>query len=674
MSLQKLILPLCLAAVSINAEAQTSCGFDVKSLDKTCKPCEDFYQYANGGWMKNNPIPAEYPSYGRFAELNNRNLNTLKEILEGLSKAKNTPGSNDQKLGDFYASAMDTVKIENDGYAPIKPWLDEIDAIKDMNGVTAYMAKLHQYGIYTPFIMYAMPDAKNSSRVIANLFQGGLSLPDKDFYLNNDERSEMIKTKFKEYVETLFALTGHDKNTVKQSGELIYRLELAFAKASKGAVELRDPEANYNLMSLEDINKMMKNFSFGNYLKAIGANGVTEINVGQPAFFKSLDSLLASVSVYEWKTELKWSLISGAAPYLSSKFVEAEFNFNSRTLKGTAKMQPRWKKAVGSVDQSLGDALGQAYVKKAFTPEAKKRAMEMIANLKLALREDIKELSWMSAETKKKAEEKLNSFEDKIGYPEIWKDYSTVKIDRNSYVMNIFSAANFEFKYNLDKIGKPVNRKEWGMTPPTVNAYYNPLQNEIVFPAGILQPPCFDPNADDALNYGGMGGVIGHEMTHGFDDQGSQFDAQGNLKNWWTEEDLKNFQAKAQCIIDQFNNTIAIDTIKFKGELVVGEAIADLGGLTIAYIAYKNSLKGKPEPKPIDGLTADQRFFLGWAQVWASNDRDQYKRMMVMTNPHPANKYRVNAPLSNMPAFQKAFNCKEGEKMVRPAKERCEIW
>ena len=671
--MKKLIL-LCLGSISIYCTAQTKTGFDVKNLDASCKPCADFYQYANGGWMKNNPIPAEYPSYGRFTELKNRNMNTLKEILEGCAKAKNTAGSNEQKLGDFYASALDTAKMEKDGYATIKPWLKEIDEIKDMNGVNAYAAKLQQYGIYIPFAIYASPDAKNSSRVIANIYQSGLSLPNKDYYLKTDERSENIKKKYKEYVETLLTLIGQEKNTAKQNAEMIFGLELAFAKASKSSVELRDPEANYNLMTVENINKMMPHFDFNAYLKAIGANDVNEINVGQPAFMKAVDSLLVAVNLNDWKTELKWSVVSATASLLSKPFVEAEFNFNSKTLKGTDKMQPRWKIAVETVDRSLGDALGQVYVKKVFTPDAKKRAMEMIANLKEALRSDIKELSWMSAETKKKAEEKLNTFEDKIGYPEIWKDYSSVKIDRNNYVMNVLNTANFEFKHNLNKIGKPVNRKEWEMTPPTVNAYYNPLQNEIVFPAGILQPPFFDPTADDALNYGGMGGVIGHEMTHGFDDQGSQFDAQGNLKNWWSEEDLKNFQTKAQCIIDQFNNTIAVDTIKFKGELVVGEAIADLGGLTLSYIAFKNSLKGKPEPKPIDGLTAEQRFFLGWAQVWASNEREQFKMMMAMTNPHPSSKYRVNAPLSNMPAFQKAFNCKEGEKMVRPANERCEIW
>ncbi len=664
---------LLATTLCVNVSFAQTKGFNKANIDNTCKPCDDFYQYINGGWIKNNPIPAAYSSWGNFHILSDKNNGYLKAILEDLQSKQNIAGSNEQKLSDYYYTALDTVKLNKDGYAPIKKYLDEIAKINDAASAQAFITTLHKAQISFPFAIYIMPDAKNSKVNIANLYQSGLSLPEKDYYLKTDAASQDIQKEYKKYVAKLFELTGSNKEQAAKSAEDVYAYEYKLATFSKGNVELRDPNASYNIYTLEQLNALAKYFNWKNYFNSIGAANITKINVGQVDFIRQSDSLMAKTSTELMKTMLKWTIISSAAPYLSMPFVEAEFNFNKKTLKGSKEQLPRWKTAVASTDGSLGDALGQIYVKTHFTPEAKKKMTELIANLKSALKVDITTLPGMSDSTKVRATGKLNAFVDKIGYPEKWKDYSSIKITRDSYFENVLSAKRYEFTKNVEKENKAVDPKEWGLTPPTVNAYYNPLMNEIVFPAGILQPPFFDPNADDAYNYGGIGGVIGHEMTHGFDDQGAQFDADGNLKMWWTETDYKNFTEKAQCIIEQFNSIKAVDTLRFNGELVVGESIADLGGLTIAYKAYKTSLKGKEAPV-IDGFTGEQRFFIGWAQGWASNEREKFQRMMLMTNPHPLSKYRVNAPVSNMVEFQKAFGCKEGDKMVRPAKDKCIIW
>jgi putative endopeptidase len=649
-------------------------GFDTKNLDNKCKPCEDFNQFANGGWLLNNPIPGDQAAWGNFSLLMQKNQEKLKNILELLGKTKQSPGSNKQKLADFYAMAMDVEKANKDGYSPIKPQLDKINSITNRADLENIIALLHTQTLSVGFSFSSGQDLKDSKRVIGECGQNGLTLPDRDYYLNQDSRSIKIREELLKYITRSFLLIGLSESESKTNADIILDFETQLAKASLTRVEMRDPYAVYHLTSLNELNKYTPTFNWNNYLKNINCPPVAEINVAMPKFMRAFDSLLVNKDLKTWKTYLSWRLINEASPYLSEAFDQEHFYFHKKVLTGTDKQQDRWKRSVQATDLFLGDALGQAYTEQYFTADSKKRVLEMIANIKTALKMDIAELKWMSDSTKKRALEKLATFEDKIGYPEVWKDYSVLPIGRDSYYNNVLAGAQYEYRRQLNKIGKPVDRKEWQMTAPTINAYYNPLMNEIVFPAGILQPPFFDPQADDAINYGGMGAVIGHEITHGFDDQGAQFDADGNLKNWWTDKDLENFTSRAKCIINQFNSYTIQDSLHLNGQLVVGESIADLGGLTLAYYAFQNSLKGKPAPKPIDGFTADQRFFLGWAQVWATNMRPEMERLKLKTDPHPNPKFRVNGTLSNMDAFQKAFNCKEGDKMIRNKAEKCEIW
>ena len=662
--------PILFSVTAVGAGA----GIDPADMDRTAAACRNFYQYADGGWIKKNPIPPEYPSWGTFNELAERNRELLHQSLE--RAAKNTSaakGSDEQKIGDFYASCMDEAAIEAQGIQPLKPEFDRIDAISSVADLEKEIAHLQVEGVNAVFQFGSEQDRKKSTDVIAAAVQGGLGLPDRDYYTKTDDASRKLRDQYAAHVKKMFDLMGEDVSKIGADAKTVLAVETKLAEASMTNVEQRDPDATYHRMGLAELKTLTPNFSWTAYLREVDAPAALQaVNVQQPKFFQAMNKQLTSVPLADWKVYLRWQLLSTAAPALSTKFVDESFDFNQRILQGTEKNLPRWKRCVRSTDAQVGFALAKAYVAENFPPEAKARADKMIRDLIAALRDDLATLPWMGNETRKAALAKLEAFNPKIGYPDKWRDYSALEIDRGPYVLNAFKGTRFEWARDMAKVGKPVDRTDWAFTPPTVNAGYNPPQNNITFPAGILQPPFYDPNADDAYNYGGIGAVIGHEMTHGFDDSGRKFDAEGNLKNWWTEADLKNYNARATCVEKQF------DAYKFEGEqhlngkLVLGESIADLGGLSIAHRAYQRSLKGKEKPAPIDGLTDDQRFFISWARVWASSDRPEFARLIVNTNPHPLDRFRAIGAPSNMPEFAKAFACRPGDPMVRA--QKCEIW
>jgi putative endopeptidase len=644
-------------------------------LDTTCKPCQDFYQFATGGWRKHNPVPAAYPSWGRFNLLQERNQEALHKILEAAAKDKNAaPGSIDQKIGDFYGSCMDAKQIDAEGIQPIEPELEQIAKISDLKRLEDEVARLQSRGVGALFRFGSAQDDKNSTQVIGFAVQGGLGLPDRDYYTKQDNHSKQIREQYRKHVARMLELAGDAPQRAQAEAQTVLAIETRMARASKTRVERRDPQANYHKMGPAELRALTPEFSWQRYFQDVGSPAIREVNVGQPEFFRALNQQLTGVPLADWKTYLRWHLIHSSARALSSKFVEEDFDFYGRTLTGAKQLQPRWRRCVAATDLNLGEALGQKYVAVAFPPEAKARARQMVENLVAALRADITTLPWMSPPTRTQALAKLAAMTLKIGYPDKWRDYSAYQVVRGPYIENFERGRRFEFRRNLEQIGKPVDRTEWEMTPPTVNAYYDPNMNEIVFPAGILQPPFFDPSASDALNYGGIGSVIGHEMTHGFDDQGSQYDAQGNLRNWWTPADLKNFKERAACIEKQFDGYRVTDDLHENGKLVVGESIADLGGLTLAHLAFERTLAGKPAPPKVDGYTAEQLFFLAWARIWATNSRPQYERLMVNLDPHPLPRFRVNGPLGNMASFAEAFSCPLNSSMVRPPADRCKIW
>jgi predicted metalloendopeptidase len=649
-------------------------GFDFASIDRNANACQDFNRFANGGWMDKNQIPAAYSRWGRFELLEEQNTNVLHGILDGLVAKKKFANLNEQKIADFYGSCMDEQKIETEGLKPLEPELRRIAQISDLLGLEDEIARLHAHRIPAVFGFGASQDAKDSTQIIAQIVQGGLGLPDRDYYTNDDAKSKATREEYANHVARTFQLMGDSPERAAAEAATVMNVETKLAEKALTRVQRRNPEANYHPMIKTQLLEMMPDFDWGRYFRNIGMPEIGKVNVGQPDFFKAADKLLASTPLDEWKTYLRWHVVNAASNTLSAKFVQESFNFNGKYMQGTTEMLPRWKRCAASTDRALGEALGQLYVAKTFTPQAKERARMMVANLIAALREDLTTLSWMSQETRLKAIAKLEAYVRKIGYPDKWRDYEALQITRGPYYNNAVSAGEFDFKRNLVKIGKPVDRTEWGMTPPTVNAYYNPQFNEIVFPAGILQPPFYDPKADDAFNYGGIGAVIGHEMTHGFDDQGARFDANGNLTMWWTPDDYKKFTERTNCVVQQFDSYEVEPGLHQKGQLVVGESVADLGGLTVAYAAYQKSLQGKPKPKDINGFTPEQRFFLGWAQVWAQNIRPEAARLRTATDPHPLGRFRVNGPLSNMPAFAQAYQCKDGDAMVRPPDKRCQIW
>ncbi len=649
-------------------------GVELTILDKTCKPCEDFYHYASGEWLAKNPVPAAYPSWGRFNELAERNRELLHQILEqAAANTQASAGSNERKIGDFYASCMDEKQINAAGAKPLDAEFARINGIQSKAELQAEVARLQGLGARALFDFSSTQDAKNSSEVIGGADQGGLGLPDRDYYTKTDDKSKEIRRQYEEHVAKMLALAGDDDAKASSEAKAIVELETELAGASMTRVERRDPEKTYHKMNRSDLRTLTPNWSWEDYFQEIGYTNIDSVDVSAPKFFEALSQALKDTSLETWKTYLRWHLVNSTAPYLSDPFVDEDFNFKGSVLQGTKELLPRWKRCVTATDRQLGEALGQIYAQKYFPPEAKARALEMVNHLIDALHDDLQKLPWMGPATKKQAFAKLAAFTRKIGYPEKWRDYSAYAVDRGPYAFNQMRGAQFEFKRDLNKIGKPVDRTEWGMTPPTVNAYYDPEMNEIVFPAGILQPPFFDPNADDASNYGAMGAVIGHEMTHGFDDEGRKFDAHGNLRDWWTPEDEKNFNERAACVEKQFDTYVVQDDIHENGKLVLGESIADLGGLNLAYRALQKAEKGK-KPALIGGLTADQRFFLSYAQIWASNDRPEFERLMVNTNPHPLGRFRAIAAPSNMAEFARAFDCKEGDAMARPSAIRCQIW
>jgi putative endopeptidase len=651
-------------------------AFDIQNMDTTVKPGDDFFVYTNGTWLKNNPIPADKNSRNVFDELVERNRTNIKEIIIDAATSKDIPaGSNKQKIGTFYNSGMDTVKIEEQGIAPVKMFFDKIDAIKTIDDVQITGAFFQSYSVSPFFYFFSNQDSKNSSSVIAQCYQAGIGLPDRDYYFNNDESTKNIREKYLEHLKKMFVLLKYEPAVAEKNANTVMRIETQLAKASFTNVENQDPQKTYNKYDMEGLKKLTPDINWNAYFTQTGYPGLKEINIYQPAFFMELGKMLKTVPVEDWKTFLRWQLINSTASFLSKDFEQQNFDFYYTTLSGQEKMAPRWKRVLDVTSGSLGEAIGQLYVEKYFPPAAKERMTDLVMNLKKSLKQRIENLSWMGPQTKEEALAKLNNMGVKVGYPNKWRDYSALGITSASYVMNILNSQAFEFKFTMDKVGKPVDREEWGMTPQTVNAGYYPNKNEIVFPAGILQPPFFNLDADDAVNYGAIGMVIGHEMTHGFDNHGRQFDKDGNLRDWWTKEDSKQFDERTSILVDQYNKFEVLDSAFVNGKLTLGENIADLGGATIAYSAYKLSLEGKDNPKPIDGFTNYQRFFLAYAQIWRTNMRDAELRKRVKTDEHSPAKVRINGVVYNMPEFYEAFpEVKEGSRLFRPADQRPVIW
>lgn len=652
-------------------------GLDPANMDEKVSPCEDFYKYANGTWMANTPIPPEYDNWGVLSIINDQNLTKLKKILEDLSKDKDiSQGSNEQKVADFYITGMDEQEVNKVGLKPLQNELQRIDMISNVKELQSEVAHLHVCGIDAFFGVGSGQDFKDSTKVIGQAQQGGLGLPDRDYYFNKDEGSAKLREQYVAHVAKMFENMGIADVKAKAIADKIMKLETNLAEHSMTNTDCRDPEKVYHKMSRKQLAELTPNFSWTRYLTDINHPNVGDVNIAQPEFFKNFNEQLTAVPLDDWKDYLRWRLIEGTAPYLSAKFVDEDFNFHGKILAGKKENQPRWKRVVNATNRNVGEALGQLYVKQYFTPDAKAKALGLVRKLKDVLREDLAKLEWMDPATRKNALAKLDKFGTKIGYPDKWRDYTDLPIDRASYVGNVLKAQEFEFHRQMNKIAKPVDRTEWLMSPQTVNAYYWSEMNEIVFPAGILQPPIFDPKADDATNLGAMGMIIGHEMTHGFDDQGSKFDGQGNLKNWWSAADLKRFNERIALIEKQYGNYKVADGTPLKGKLVAGEAAADLGGLTIAYKALEKSLGGKSpkEKQPGEKFTPEQKFFLSFAQAWASNIRPEKERLMALTDPHPTPHYRVNGTLANMDQFQNAFICEDKCQMMLPADQRCRLW
>ncbi|PZR72652.1 MAG: hypothetical protein DLM52_12485 [Chthoniobacterales bacterium] len=651
---------------------------DLKNMDTSVKPADDFYMFANGGWLKANPIPPEYSRWGSFNELTEKNNDALHEVCDKASNTSTDPklAPEVQKVGDFYASGMDEQAIDAAKATPLADEFKRIDSIKDRNDVLKEIAHLHNLGVTSLFGFTSGQDDKNSTMVIAQAYQGGIGLPDRDYYTKTDEASKRLRDAYVQHVAKMLTLAGEAEADATGHAQKIMAMETALAQGSRTRVELRDPEKNYNKMKVDALQKLTPKFKWSDYFGEIKLTTPGDINVGQPDFFKAADKVFASTPIEDWKEYFRWHLVHSSASELSSDFVNENFDFYLKTLTGAQQLKPRWKRVVTATDGAISEALGKLYVADHFPPEAKERALDMVNNLREALAERIKSVDWMDQPTKEQALKKLAAFTVKIGYPDKWRDYSTLNIDRGPYVTNAIRASLFEVDRELKKIGKPVDRSEWGMTPPTVNAYYNPNLNEIVFPAGILQPPFFDPKADDAVNYGGMRAVIGHEMTHGFDDQGRQYDAVGNLRNWWSPSSLAKFKERSSAVVKQYSEYEPLPGQHINGELTQGENIADLGGVKVAFSALQKALAKNPgsREQKIDGFTPEQRFFLGWAQVWRGNQREEDLKLRLNTDPHSPTHFRCNGPLSNLTEFQKAFDLPDNCAMVRPEKLKVNIW
>ena len=668
------VLALAVAAgCDSKKEAVMTSGIDLTNLDTTAVQGADFYQYACGGWMKKHPLTNEYSRFGSFDMLAENNREQLKGLIVEIAAGQNAQGTIGQKIGDIYNLAMDSVKLNADGVTPIQADLEKIASVKDKSEIVPLMAELAHSGVFPYFSFYVGADIMDSKSNLFQLYQGGISLGEKEYYLDNADVTVNIRNKYKEHIVKMFQLAGFDEAAAKKKMEAVMDIETRIAKASFSAVEQRNPAANYHKMSLDELKKEIPGIDWDAFLNGIGVKGVTELSVSQVDPIKEVEKIINSLPVENQIAYMQWSLIDRAAGYLSDDLVAQNFDFYGKTLSGKQTNQPRWKRAVSTVNGVLGEAVGQMYVEKYFPAAAKERMVQLVKNLQTALGERIRNLEWMGDSTKIKAIEKLNSFYVKVGYPDKWRDYTGLNIEKDSYWANVKRATEFELDYMLSKAGKPVDRDEWGMTPQTVNAYYNPTTNEICFPAGILQYPFFDMNADDAFNYGAIGVVIGHEMTHGFDDQGRQFDKDGNLKDWWTAEDAKRFEERAQVMVNFFDSIQVLPGLNANGSLTLGENIADHGGLQVSFQAFKNATKDAPLPVK-DGFTPEQRFFLSYAGVWAGNIRDEQIRLQTKSDPHSLGRWRVNGALPQIGAWYDAFGIKEGDPMYLAPEKRVSIW
>jgi endothelin-converting enzyme/putative endopeptidase len=671
----KLILVCCLGFGAVGIFAQPASNpntVDLSAMDKTADPCVDFYQYACGSWIKNNPIPADQSRWGRFSELEERNREVLHEILEDAAHTTVKRDATTQKIGDYYAACMDTAGIDAKGLTPLQPEFDRIKNLKDKAELAAEVAHLHRGGMSALFEFGSGQDFKNSNEVIAQADQGGLGLPDRDYYLKEDEKSVELRKQYLAHVQRMFELAGDTADQAKAHAETVMRLETELAKGSLDRVSRRDPEKIYHRMSKPELETLEPAFQWAQYFTDAGAPAFQSVNVSWPDFFKAVNGVIQSASLDDWKTYLRWHVLHSEVPLLPTAFVNENFTFYGQALTGAKELRPRWKRCVDFTDNQLGEALGRKFVERTFGGDAKQRTLKMVDAIERALGQDIDQLTWMTAATKQEALLKLKAVTNKIGYPNKWRDYSSVEIKRDDAVGNGMRADRFEFQRELNKIGKPVDRQEWGMTPPTVNAYYDPQMNNINFPAGILQPPFYDNHSADAVNFGAIGMVIGHELTHGFDDQGRQFDPKGNLRDWWTAADAKSFEERAACIANEYSNFSPVPGVKLNGKLTLGENTADNGGVRIALMALLNNLSDAEQQKKVDGFTTEQRFFLSFGQGWCENQREEILRLRAQTDPHSPGKFRVNGVVQNMPEFQKAFSCKAGQPMVSAT--ACRVW
>ncbi|HEY6970141.1 MAG TPA: M13 family metallopeptidase [Candidatus Angelobacter sp.] len=648
-------------------------GMDPAFVDKSVDPCTDFYQYSCGGWLKQNPVPSDQPSYGRDTELAERNRLILRDILEKAAVERSDRSAVEQKIGEYYASCMDEAAIEKKGAAALKPELERIAALKSKDDLADELAHLHLMNVDALFNYGSDQDFKDATSVIAEADQGGLGLPERDYYLRKDANTVKTRSQYVRHVTNMLRLLGETPAAAAQHARSILALETSLAKASLTVTQRRDPANVYHKLPVTDLVAMNPTFGWNQYLRATGTPPVQSLNVTVPDFFKGLDSVLKQQPLPMIKIYLRWHLVHSLAPILPKAFVNENFDFYGRKLSGQKEIRARWKRCVAATDHDLGEALGQIYVQRTFGAEGKARTMQMVQDIEASMEQDIKQLTWMTDTTKQKALEKLHTVANKIGYPDKWRDYSKYEVVRGDALGNFIRGAEFESHRQIAKIGKPVDRGEWGMTPPTVNAYYNPQLNDINFPAGILQPPFYDNKMDDAVNYGDAGGVIGHELTHGFDDQGRQFDAKGNFDEWWTPQDAKEFEQRTACVVHEYDGFIAVDDVHVQGKLTLGENVADLGGLKLAMMAFlRHAEETHQQPQSADGFTPEQRFYIGYAQGWCENETAEFLRLLAQTNPHSPVKYRVNGVVQNLPDFQKAFSCKTGTPMA--PEKRCEVW
>ena len=676
--MKRLIMASFIAAMALTgcnpAKDSGKPAIDLANFDNSTSPVEDFYQYACGGWMEANPLTPEYARYGIFDQLDKENQEKLKVLIEELNAKPQEEGSVGYKISTLYALGLDMDKRNADGAAPVKEQLEAIKAITDIQGLSAVTAMMHMETSSPFFSFYIGADEKNSTMNLFQMYQGGISMGDRDYYLLDDEASVKIRNAYKEYIRTLFSLAGYSGEEAAESAEAVLAFETGIAEVSVDRNALRDVHLNYNKMSLKDFKSKYDFLDWDIFFNGIGVRNSTELNAGQVSFFEGMTGLVKKTSLEDLKAYLSFKLLNSASNYLSEDFVNANFDFFGKTVQGREELQPLWKRSLSVVNGSLAEAFGQMYVEKYFPASSKEKMLEMVANLRTALGERIEALEWMSDETKAKAQEKLGTFIVKVGYPDTWKDYTALEITDDSYWANICRANFFSHNEMMKDEGKPVDRTQWGMSPQTVNAYYNPTTNEICFPAAILQPPFFNPDADDAVNYGGIGVVIGHELTHGFDDQGRNYDKDGNISAWWTKEDEAKFNERAQVLVEQYDKIVVLDTLHADGNYTLGENIADQGGLLISYQAYMNTLEGKEIPSDIDGFTHEQRFYLGYANLWAQNVRPQEIIRRTKTDVHSLGKWRVNGALRNIDGFYKAFDIKEGDAMYMAPEERITIW